>query len=141
MKDKFIKLLERQIERLELSDFDLEAWKAGTVSALTRVFNESDARIAQIENLKIDYSSWALRDSNSKYNPVETCKKKGKSILETAIDELSIVGINASTTSSLNDLLSESDQDVLAKDSYEEKVKHFKAFKKDKLVQLLLAAI
>lgn len=94
MTEQFMQLIQRQIERLDQEDFDLEAWKAGTVTILHRVLGEATPHIAQIDSLKIDYSSWALRDSNSKYNPIETCKKKGKAILEAAQDEIEILGVN-----------------------------------------------
>jgi len=78
MKDKYIELLNRQFTKLEDVDFDLEAWKASTIAVLNRVFGETDLRVKQIEQLKIDYSSWALRDSNSNYKPIETAKKREK---------------------------------------------------------------
>lgn len=93
MTKKLIKLLQLQIEKLEAEDFDLEAWKASTASVLARVFGETDPRIKQINELRIDYSSWALRDSNSNYKPVETCKRKGKEILSTAISEIEMFGL------------------------------------------------
>lgn len=93
MKKQVIKLLEKQIEKLEQPDFDLEAWKSATIAVLSRIFGESDGKVKQITDLKIDYSSWALRDSNAKYKPVETCKKKGHAILEAAIDEIETFGI------------------------------------------------
>lgn len=94
MINKFMQLIERQIEKLGQEDFDLEAWKSGTITILHRVLGETTPHIQQIDSLKIDYSSWALRDSNSKYNPIETCKKKGKAILEAALDEIEILGVN-----------------------------------------------
>lgn len=95
MEKKIIKLLSLQLDKLNIEDFDLEAWKSGTNSLLSRFFGESDPRIKQINELKIDYSSWALRDSNSAYNPVASCKKKGQAILEALIDEIQIVGIES----------------------------------------------
>ncbi|MEQ8470222.1 MAG: hypothetical protein RIC35_03515 [Marinoscillum sp.] len=94
MTKKLINLLQLQIDKLEAEDFDLEAWKSSTVSVLTRVFGEKDPRIKQINELKIDYSSWALRDSNSHYKPVETNKRKGKEILSTAISEVELFGLH-----------------------------------------------
>jgi hypothetical protein len=90
MNQKYIALLTKRIEKLEEKDFDLEAWKSATVSTMEGFMKESDPRIKKINELKIDYSSWALRDATSKYNPEETCKKKGKEILQAIIDELEI---------------------------------------------------
>lgn len=93
MTKKLIKLLQSQIDKLDQPDFDLEAWKSSTTSVLTRVFGGSDVRIKQINELKIDYSSWALRDSNAQYKPVESCKRKGGEILKTAIEEIELFGL------------------------------------------------
>ncbi len=91
--EKYIAILQKQIEKLKDPDFDLEAWKSAAQSRLSSIFGENDSRIKQINELKIDYSSWALRDSHSGYKPIETCKKKGKEIIESLIDEIEIVGI------------------------------------------------
>jgi len=86
--EKATKLLKRQVEKLSSEDFDLEAWKSSAIAVLTRIFGEDNSRIAQVENLKIDYGSWALRDAKASYNPLESCKKVGKEIIESAIDEI-----------------------------------------------------
>ncbi len=90
MSEKNISLLRKRIEKLDDKEFDLEAWKEATMMVLGRIFGETDSSLKQIENLKIDYSSWALRDATSKYNPTETCKKKGKEILTSLIDEIEL---------------------------------------------------
>ncbi|MFK7953996.1 MAG: hypothetical protein AB8B73_14205, partial [Ekhidna sp.] len=92
MKSQYIKLLKKQIEKLESEDFDLEAWKSSSISVISRVFGKGDVRSEQIEKLKIDYSSWALRDSNANYKPVESAKRMGKEILQTAIEEIELFG-------------------------------------------------
>lgn len=93
MEDKSIKILEGQIAKLDNKDFDLEAWKSSSITLLARFFGKEDYRIKQIQDLKIDYSSWALRDASSSYNPVRSCKKIGREILETSISELKILGV------------------------------------------------
>lgn len=140
MDKKFIKLLNHQIQKLELDDFDLEAWKSSTISVLSRVFGKSDPRIGQIEGLKIDYSSWALRDSNSKYKPIESCKRKGKEILVTAIEEIETFGIqNPKASLFKKDVLSDSEIEILLSNSNKtEKLKILKKLKKEDLQDLLL---
>ena len=91
--DKYIAVLNKQIDKLDDDGFDLEAWKSSAQSRLSSIFGDKDPRIKQINDLKLDYGSWALRDSNSKYKPVETCKKKVKEIIESLIDEIEIVGL------------------------------------------------
>ena len=98
MEEKYIQLFTRQIEKLDTEDFDLEAWKSSTIVLLKKVFGAQDPKIEQIEKLKIDYSSWTLRDSNAKYKPIETCKKIGKEILLSAIDEIELLGVNDNKT-------------------------------------------
>jgi hypothetical protein len=90
MKQKQIQLLEKQIDKLNASDFDLEAWKVSTQILLTQLFGKFDAKTITIRDLKIDYSSNMLRDSNANYKPIDTCKRKGKEVLELAIAELEL---------------------------------------------------
>ena len=136
MDKKVVKLLLLQISKLDADDFDLEAWKSGTVSQQTRLLGETDPRARQISDLKIDYRSWALRDSTSGYNPVATCKKKGKSILETTIEEIQILGITGAKTSSAEIL-----EKYLGKDedfsSKERRIKALNKMKKEKLIALV----
>lgn len=135
MKSQYIKLLKKQISKLEEEDFDLEAWKTSAITVLHRIFGSTDPRATQIENLKIDYSSWMLRDSNSNYKPIETAKLKGKEILNTAIDEIEIFGEPENHAS---DLLGKEFAKELQNMSEKERQKHFEGMKKDKLVELLM---
>ncbi len=135
MKSQYIKLLKKQIEKLAQEDFDLEAWKTSAITVLQRVFGETDLRAKQIDNLKIDYSSWMLRDSNSHYKPIETAKLKGKEILNTAIEEIEIFGAPENHGS---DVLGSEYTKELRSMSEEERKKHFNAMKKGKLVELLM---
>ena len=105
---------------------------------MQRVFGERDPRIKQVENLKIDYSSWALRDSNSHYKPVETAKLKGKEIMITAIEEIEIFG---APENQATEILG---QDFVKKTqgmSDSERKKHFEGMKKGELVELLMKLI
>jgi len=76
MKQKQIQLIEKQIEKLDREDFDLEAWKVSTQLLLTQLFGKFDVKTITIRDLKIDYSSNMLRDSNANYKPIDTCKRK-----------------------------------------------------------------
>ncbi|MEQ8907130.1 hypothetical protein [Ekhidna sp.] len=135
MKSQYIKLLKKQISKLEEESFDLEAWKTSAITVLQRIFGESDPRAKQIDNLKIDYSSWALRDSNANYKPVETAKLKGKEILNTAIDEIEIFGAPENHAAEVlgNDFVKK-----LQNMSESERKKHFESMKKNELVELLM---
>lgn len=88
-----IKLLKKQIEKLENENFDLDAWKGGTQAVLERLFGSDSSKIQQLHAIKIDYSSWALRDSTSKYNPRDTVKRLGRELLDSAIDEIDLMGL------------------------------------------------
>jgi hypothetical protein len=140
MNEKFLKLIDKRIDRLEDKDFDLEAWKESTITSMTRFLGEGDPAIKQIENLKIDYSSWALRDATSTYNPLETCKKKGKEVLLAVKDELEAeeeVAITA-VDDILKQHLSESTYKTLSKiDSADEIYELLKKQKKDLLAKII----
>ena len=90
---KEIKLLEEQVDKLKLKDFDLEAWKQYTIVLLARIFGDNNQKIQQIEKIEYDYSSWALRDTSGSSSYLETCKKLGKEILLASIDELKTFGL------------------------------------------------
>ncbi len=135
MKTQYVKLLKKQIGKLEDEHFDLEAWKSSAIAVLSRVFGKNDARVDQIDDLKIDYSSWALRDSSSNYKPVETAKLKGKEILNTAVEEIEIFGAPENHSS---DILGKEFAKEIQSMSESERKKHFEGMKKDKLVELLM---
>lgn len=135
MKAQYIKLLKKQISKLQDDNFDLEAWKTSAITVLQRIFGVSDLRARQIENLKIDYSSWALRDSNSNYKPIETAKLKGKEVLNTAIDEIEIFG---APENHAMDVLSKDFVKKIQEMDEKDRKKHFDDMKKDKLVELLM---
>ena len=135
MKSQYIKLLKKQIGKLDDEQFDLEAWKTSAITVLQRVFGEGDVRAKQIDQLKIDYSSWALRDSNANYKPVEAAKLKGKEILSTAIDEIEIFGVPENHSM---DMLGHDFAKKLQNMSDSERKKHFEGMKKNELVELLM---
>ena len=83
-----IEMLSRQREKIDGKDFDLEAWKSTTAILFINIFGQRDPRIKTIESLKIDYGSWALRDASSKYDPVATCKRKARDLVDLSVEEL-----------------------------------------------------
>ena len=90
---KALLLLDKQINKLDEEPFDLEAWKSGAQSLITLLLGAGHQGIGQIQALKVDYSSWALRDATSRYNPLITCKLMGKEILENAKAEIELYGL------------------------------------------------
>lgn len=95
---KEIQLLRKQIEKLDAEDFDLEAWKSGAVIILERLFGSENQKIAEIEKIKYDQSSWALREAKGSKNMMETCKRRGKEVLLIAVDELTHFGLPEEVT-------------------------------------------
>jgi len=93
MAKKEIAILKKQIERLEIKDFDLEAWKKFTIVMLARIFGDTSEKIRQIESIEYDYSSWSLRDTSGSSSYLESCKKLGRKILEASIEELEAFGV------------------------------------------------
>ncbi len=92
-KKKEIQLLQKQIEKLSAEDFDLEAWKSSAIIILERLFGVDNQKIKQIEKVKYDQSSWALREAKGSKNMMDTCKKQSKEILLISIDELELFGL------------------------------------------------
>ena len=130
MRDAKIRLLKKQINKLDQDDFDLEAWKVSTQLLLTQLFGKFDPKTITIRDLKIDYSSTMLRDSNANYKPIDTCKKKGREILELSIDQLLL---DQKLPSELQILLDQKDQEGIHK--------YLKGQKKEDLIGLLTALL
>lgn len=142
MKEKYLKLLDKQIEKLSVGDFDLDAWKSSTIHLLSIIFGDKDPKIKEIDHLKVDYGSWALRDATPKYKPIEGCKKKGREILEIAKDEIDLLGVTnqkGSLDQKLKEALSESQyaKFTLPTSTEKERSDVLKSLSKDKLIELL----
>ncbi len=130
MDTRYKSLLDSQIQKLDFENFDLEAWKSSTISVLSRIFGRSDFRAEQINQLKIDYSSWALRDSSANYNPIEAAKQKGREILLTAIEEMTLFGIeDRSERPTLHEVSGMNEKD---------RKNYFNKQKKEKLIEFLM---
>lgn len=97
MPENEIKLLQAQIDKLKIKDFDLDAWKKATIIILARIFGENNQKIRQIESIEYDYSSWSLRDTTGSNTYLESCKKLGREILQASIDELETLGLPKET--------------------------------------------
>ena len=93
MTKKEIELLKEQIKKLDVKNFDLEAWKEYTIVLLARIFGDDSQKIKQIESIEYDYSSWALRDTSGTSSYLKTCKKLGKEILDASISEIENFGL------------------------------------------------
>lgn len=95
---KFVKIFKIQISNLDSDDFDLEAWKSGSIVLLSRVFGDASSKIEQIDKIKFDFGSWSLRDSSGSHDQMESCKKRCKGIMEACITELEVLGIDQEPT-------------------------------------------
>lgn len=109
MADNKTKLLQKQIDKLNDDDFDLNAWKNGTTMVLERIFGPQNRKITAIEQIKYELSSWSLRDAKGSRSQLESCKQQGREILLTAIDELELLGApgDAEKGSPIADMLEE----------------------------------
>ncbi|MEL7002508.1 MAG: hypothetical protein AAFN93_07205 [Bacteroidota bacterium] len=142
MEEKYLKLIDKQIEKLAAKDFDLDAWKSSASHVLSLIFGADDPKIKEIEKLKIDYSSWALRDSSSTYKPVETCKKMGREIMEMAKDEIELLGVNIQPNKHqdiLKKVLSNSQYEKFNGSNDVDKMRNevLKSLSKEKLIELV----
>lgn len=140
MNAAYTPLLEKRIILLEEKDFDLEAWKTGTVLLLGRAFGEDNSYGREINNLKVDYSSWSLRDATSDYNPREACKRAGQEILELAVAELQLAHEQEKTAPDITEELADANTelaDAIAKKDEETVRKLLNKENKGQLVNLL----
>lgn len=92
MIENAILLLEKQLSKLDEPKFDLGIWKNTTVLVLERIFGKNSEEVKQIQQIKYDYGSWTLRDTSGA-SSLDVCKKLGKELLLTAIDELRLFGM------------------------------------------------
>ena len=92
MKDQYITLLRKQIEKLESKEFDLDSCKDSTILVLDRIFGKDSEKIKRITEIHYDMSSWSLRDTLGTSAHFDTCKKKGREILEVCILEIETIG-------------------------------------------------
>ena len=140
MNTAYIVLLEKRIAGLDDKDFDLEVWKSGTALLLTRIFGDKNSYSVEIEDLKVDYSSWSLRDATSTYNPKVTARRMGREILELAIAELQLSEENQTDQSKINEIVNEVNADIsnsVAKKDVNALTKLLNKETKDRLIQLL----
>jgi len=116
MDPKLAKMLKSQLRKLNSRDFDLEAWKSSTIALLGQAFGTDDPMVAEIQKLKIDYGSWALRDAKASYDPIETCKKVGKEVVEIAIQHLESGGAKTPDSQTIieEELKEESTERIIA---------------------------
>ncbi len=90
--NKAIEVLQKQMEKLEAKDFDLNAWKNFTILLLERIFGKNSQKIDAVNRIKYDQGSWVLRDETGFANSMEACKKLGREILTEAVLELETFG-------------------------------------------------
>ena len=145
MIDKYIQVLEGQLAKLEKEDFDLEAWKSGTIVLLARIFGDASTKISEIEKIKFDFSSWSLRDASGSVDQLDACKTRCRGVVEACITELQILGAEEENQGELdkNDALVNAIGEELNMSDYRKLVKIVKSKsgkgeKKDLLVTELM---
>jgi len=105
MKTIEVELLRKQITKLDAPDFDLKAWKTGTIVLLERIFGPNNQKLIQIDRIVYDQSSWALREAMGSKNLMDTCKKQGREVLLIAIEELETLGLPEDVKAARNEPL------------------------------------
>ncbi len=96
MAEKEIALLKEQVERLNETKFDLEAWKNQTIIFLERIFGKESSKVKLIRELHYDYSSWSLRDASGVGKSKDPVKFQAQGILTATIEELEKLGLPGS---------------------------------------------
>lgn len=94
MMEKEIRLLNDLIIKIENKDFDLEAWKSSTIIILESIFSDNNQKIRQIENIKLRSGGIATTNTSHFWHNMDSCKKRGKEILEACIIELENFGLS-----------------------------------------------
>jgi len=103
--EKYIEMLQKQIEKLNDKEFDLEAWKNYTIIMLGRIFGENNQKIKQIEKIDYDFGSWSLRDTSGNSDYMDSCKKMGRVVLEASINEIEVFGLPEQNTQDDNTVI------------------------------------
>lgn len=93
MVENEIALINKQLESLNVKNFDLEAWKSHTIIFLERIFGKESTKVRMIKELKYDYSSWNLRDAAGTGKDSDPVLLKAREILEATRLELEHLGI------------------------------------------------
>lgn len=94
MIEKKIELLKKQMAKIDTKDFDLEAWKSSTIVILGSIFGDDSQKIRQIENIKYKSSGFATASASHSWDNMDSCKKRGKEILDACITELENFGLH-----------------------------------------------
>lgn len=82
-------VLANLLSDLESKTFEIEAWKQKATLLIKRIFGDNDPKLALIEELHYDFSSWSLRDSSGgKSN--DKVKEAARGIIDAAIAEISL---------------------------------------------------
>jgi hypothetical protein len=86
-KEKYIRLLNDQLEKLDTKVFDLTAWKRSTILILSSIYGPNDPRTRAIETIEHEYNSWSLRDESGSKDPVKViCRDT----IQTIINEIEL---------------------------------------------------
>jgi len=102
-KDKYIALLNEQLNKLNSTAFDLAAWKKSTILILSSVFGSGNVRTKAIESIEYEYNSWSLRDESGTKDPIKIiCKETLQAIIsEIELSDTFIIQSSESDNTSL----------------------------------------
>ena len=93
MVEKEIALIDKQLDSLNVKNFDLEAWKSHTIIFLERIFGKESSKVRMIKELNYNYSSWSLRDAAGTGKDSDPVILKAREILEATKLELERLGV------------------------------------------------
>lgn len=108
--DKYVSMLQQQLEKLNGEKFDIEAWKSSTIIALERIFGNNNQRSKEIEKIKYSSGGYMIGNASNFWNNLDKCKEQGRAILEMSIAELESFGLpesGAKETGGINISLSQ----------------------------------
>lgn len=103
-------LIEKQLRALEDPALNIDAWKASTVLILVSLFGKDHPSVQQIENIKYSFFGIGTGRGYVSHNNLESCKKQGRSVLETLL----LIEEQKSTTQSAEALSTTTDVAIAA---------------------------
>lgn len=105
--EKEIQWLQSRIDKLHEPEFDLEAWKSGTIVVIAKLFGAKSPKIDQISAIRYEQSSWSLRDAKGSRTMIESNIRRAEEILRVAMEELQQFGAAGDATGAvaLRDLI------------------------------------
>ena len=89
MKDKYLQILQEQINKLDDSKtIDFEIWKYETTNILSEIFGKGSSQEEQLKTIKYDWGGISIGNEFHSWDNLETCITKSKQLLTSFIQHI-----------------------------------------------------